>query len=444
MSMDRQKTVAATTLGCKVNFYETEAMLEQFARQGYAVVDFAEVADIYIINTCTVTNLGDKKSRQMIRRANKQNPDAIVIAAGCYAQVAPEEVARIEGVNLIVGTKDRMSVVTLAESFAAAQEAQEEQSAAQKTIVTDVMHEHVFEPLSVEGMQDRQRVYIKIQEGCDRFCAYCIIPYARGPVRSRPLADVVDEIQRLAANGYKEIVLSGIHVASYGKDLENMNLLRALAAAHEVAGVERIRMSSVEPTVVTEEFVRAVAEMPKMCDHFHLSLQSGCDRTLKRMNRRYTAAEYCRAAETLRKYMPNVALTTDVIAGFPGETEEDFAESYAFIEALGLTRLHVFPYSAKKGTPAAGFADQIPKAVKDARVKRLMALSERMHKEFLQSFVGREMPVLFEQVTQNGYCEGHTTNYIQVSAKADACAVNQIVTVRMETMDNEIMQGILC
>ena len=437
MAIINQRTVAATTLGCKVNFYETEAMLEQFERLGYRVVDFAEAADIYIINTCTVTNLGDKKSRQMIRRAKKQNPDALVVAAGCYAQVAPEEVSKIDGVSLIVGTKDRAGIVALVEKCMAAQTTQE-------TIVTDVMHERVFEPLSVEKLQDRQRAYIKIQDGCDRFCSYCIIPYARGPVRSRPLADVLDEVKRLAANGYKEIVLSGIHVASYGKDLDNVNLLRALACAHEVNGIERIRMSSVEPTVVTEEFARAVADMPKLCDHFHLSLQSGCDRTLKRMNRRYTAAEYRRAAEILRTHMPDVALTTDVIAGFPDETEADFESSYAFIEALQLTRLHVFPYSAKKGTAAAGFAAQVSKAEKDARVKKLMMLSEQMHGAFLQSFIGREMPVLFERVLPDGRCEGHTTNYIPVTAIADSSAVNQILPVQIQRVDGEMAHGALC
>jgi len=434
-----QKTVAGTTLGCKVNFYETEAMLSLFEQKGYRVVDFSEPADIYIVNTCTVTNLGDKKSRQTLRRARKQNPDALVIASGCYAQVAPEEVAQVEGVNLIVGTKDRAGVVTLAETCLADKAGQ----SAARNAVTDVQQEHLFEPLSVEKLQDRQRAYIKIQEGCDRYCTYCIIPYARGPVRSRPLADVVDEVKRLASNGYKEIVLSGIHVASYGKDLGNVHLLRALEAVHEVNGIERIRMSSVEPTIVNDDFAVAVASMPKLCDHFHLSLQSGCDRTLQRMNRRYTAKDYRRAAETLRDHMPDVALTTDVIAGFPGETEADFAESFSFIESLALTRLHVFPYSAKKGTPAAGYPDQIPKMIKDARAQKLSELSEKMHAAFIGEFVGREMPVLFEQMDANAFCEGHTANYIRVCVPADEAVLNTIRMVKITGVESEMACGFL-
>jgi len=430
------RTIAGTTLGCKVNFYETEAMLSLFAQKGYRVVDFEEPADIYIVNTCTVTNLGDKKSRQMLRRAKKLNPDALVIASGCYAQIAPEEVARVEGVNLIVGTKDRAKVVELAEAFFTSEETQQ-------NAVTDVRHERVFEPLSVEKLQDRHRAYIKIQEGCDRYCTYCIIPYARGPVRSRPLNDVLDEVKRLAANGYKEIVLSGIHVASYGKDLGNTNLLRALESVHEVDGIARIRMSSVEPTIVNDEFVIAVASLPKLCNHFHLSLQSGCDRTLSRMNRRYTADEYRRAVVTLRKHIPDVALTTDVIAGFPGETEEDFEESYAFIESLALTRLHVFPYSAKKGTPAAGYPEQIPKMIKEERARKLSALSERMHHAYVQGFVGTEMDVLFEQGAGNMLCEGYTTNYIRVLAEAEEDVFNTIHHVKIIAAEGETVRGFL-
>jgi len=434
MNTEKKRTVAAATLGCKVNFYETEAMLALFAEQGYVVADFAELADIYIINTCTVTNLGDKKSRQMIRRAYKQNPEALIIAAGCYAQVEPGAVADIEGVKLIVGTKDRSRIVALAEAYL-----QEETT--QQTVVTDIRHEHVFEPLSVSQLQDRQRAYIKIQDGCDRYCAYCIIPYARGPVRSRPLDEITAEIKRLAENGYKEIVLSGIHVASYGKDLGNMNLMRVLEAAHEVEGIARIRMSSVEPTIVNDEFASGVAALPKLCDHFHLSLQSGCDRTLQRMNRRYTAKEYARAAETLRDHLPDAALTTDVIAGFPDETEADFAESYAFIERLALTKLHVFPYSPKKGTPAAGFDGQIAKAVKDDRVKQLMALSGRLHDSFLNRFVGREVAVLFEQKRADGRIEGHTTNYLHVAAEAGDADINEIRQVRITHIEGETAFG---
>ena len=434
--MRKVKTVAGTTLGCKVNFYETEAMLALFAQKGYEIVDFNEPADIYIVNTCTVTNLGDKKSRQTLRRAKKQNPDALVIASGCYAQVAPEEVARVEGVNLIVGTKDRAQVVAVAESCL-------RDGAAQTNAVTDVRHERVFEPLSVDRLQERHRAFLKIQEGCDRYCAYCIIPYARGPVRSRPLTDVVEEVKRLAANGYKEVVLSGIHVASYGKDLDNMDLLRALEAVHEVDGIARIRMSSVEPTIVNDEFAVAAASMPKLCNHFHLSLQSGCDRTLQRMNRRYSAQDYRRAAETLREHIKGVALTTDVIAGFPGETDADFEESYTFIETLGLTRLHVFPYSAKKGTPAAVYSDQIPKTIKEERAKKLSDLSENLHRTFIQQYVGKNVEVLFEKTTDNVLFEGHTTNYIRVLAKGSEADLNTIRTVRITDVKDEAAHGFL-
>ena len=430
----RAKTVAGTTLGCKVNFYETEAMLSLFAAEGYTVVDFEDTADIYIVNTCTVTGLGDKKSRQMLRRAHTRNPEALVIASGCYAQVAPGEIAGIEGVDLIVGTSNRMRIVRLAEEQLSMREVQ-------RCVVSDIMQERSFEPLAVSGMQDRHRAYIKIQEGCDRYCAYCIIPYARGPVRSRLLPDVLDEVRRLAANGYKEIVLSGIHVASYGKDLGNVNLLRALEAVHNVEGIERIRMSSVEPTIVNDEFAVAAASLPKLCNHFHLSLQSGCDRTLQHMNRRYTTKDYGRAVDTLRDHLPDVSLTTDVIVGFPGETEADFEACYAYIEALGLTRLHVFPYSAKKGTPAAAFPDQIPKHIKDERARRLTGLSKALHEGFLNRFVGCEMDVLFEQSRADGFFEGHTTNYLRVLAPASPDVSNKILSVRIDKITDETAYG---
>jgi len=434
--MEMMKTIAATTLGCKVNFYETEAMLAQFVQCGYRVVDFTETADIYLINTCTVTNLGDKKSRQMIRRAHGQNPEALIVAAGCYAQVAPEELAKIEGVGLIIGTKDRRLVVEHVETRLAG-------LLTDVSLVSDVMRERVFEPLAVEKLQDRQRAYIKIQEGCDRFCAYCIIPYARGPVRSRPLDDTLEEIRRLAANGYKEIVLAGIHVASYGKDLGDVNLLKMLRAAHEIDGICRIRMSSVEPTIMTEEFVREASEMPKLCNHFHLSLQSGCDRTLTQMNRRYTAAQYRDAVMLLRKWLPDVAITTDVIAGFPGETEADFAESFAFIESVQLTRLHVFPYSPKRGTPAAKFSEQVTKSVKEERVKRLMDVSASLHNRFLQGFIGREVDVLFEQRTNDGLYEGHAMNYMHIVTPSEYDITNQICKVLITGISGESAFGTL-
>ena len=428
-----QKIVAAYTLGCKVNMYDTEAMLELFQDRGYAIGDFDHYADIYIINTCTVTNLGDKKSRQMIRRARKMNPDALVAAVGCYAQVAPDEVSAIEGVNLVLGTKDRKQIVELAEQWQARKSVQ--------THVFDIGRETEFEDLSVSHLGDRQRAFLKIQEGCDRYCAYCIITYARGRVRSRHPGAILEEVRRLAGNGYKEIVLAGIHVASYGKDLKTANLLDIIEAVHGVDGIERIRMSSIEPGFIDEDFIRRAAALPKLCDHFHLSLQSGCDRTLACMNRRYTVRQYREAVIRLREAFPRVALTTDVIVGFPGETDEDFDESCRFIEDIRLTQLHVFPYSPKKGTPAADFPDQIPADVKNRRCAHMLALGRRLNQSFLENFIGQDFQVLFEQKMGDNLYEGHSTNYIPIAVESPVDLVNQILPVRIEAIHADRAAG---
>lgn len=418
------KTVAATTLGCKVNFYDTEAMLELFAGQGYKIVDFSEAADIYIINTCTVTNLGDKKSRQMIRRAKKQNPTAVIAAVGCLSQVAPDEVAKIEGISLILGTKDRKEIVRLIESY--------KSENGVINAVSDVSHETCFEPLSVNTLADRCRAYLKIQEGCDRFCTYCIIPYARGPVRSRPEADVIAEVRKLAENGYKEIVFAGIHVASYGKDLKTTNLLQVLRLAHEIKGIKRIRLSSVEPLLITEEFVSAVKNMPKICRHFHLSLQSGCDKTLKAMNRKYDCGQFRQAAELLRRHLPGVSITTDIIVGFPGETDVDFLESYNFVKETELSRLHIFPYSRKIGTPAAEYENQVPSAIKTERAKRFSELDGQLRQNFVKSFVGKRLDVLYEKKIGEDLCEGLSDNYITVITKSEKNLIKEILSVKIE------------
>lgn len=427
------KRAASFALGCKVNQYESEAIAELFAEKGYDIVGIDEEADVYIINTCTVTNFGDKKSRQLIRKVKRQNENAVVAVVGCYAQTAPQELMQVEGVNLVIGTKDRAQIVEMVEQYDAAKGVENH--------VSDIMKERVFEPLSIQKLANRTRAYLKIQDGCSQYCSYCIIPYARGPIRSREPQDVIAEVKRLAENGFKEVVLTGIHVASYGKDRRDTSLLEILRQVHEVEGIERIRFSSIEPNVVTEEFAQAIAEMPKVCDHFHLSLQSGCDKTLKEMNRKYDTEKYRQAAATLRKYLPEVALTTDIIAGFPGETEEDFQASYAFAEEIGFAKIHAFPYSPKRGTPAAARKDQLLNAVKAERSHRLIELSDKMADAFIRNYVGREVEVLFERAVGEGVYEGHTTNYIKVRATAEGDLTNRICMTKITKAEKEELFG---
>ncbi len=427
--------IAFTTLGCKVNLYDSEAMAELFAEKGYEIVDFDDVADIYVINTCTVTNFGDKKSRQMIRRARRQNKNSIIVATGCYAQVAPQTVAEIEGINIVIGTKDRGKVVEIVENYRAEKGV--------LNAVTDIRGEKEFERLRVSNLKDRTRAYIKIQEGCNRYCTYCIIPYARGPVRSRKPEDVIDEVKTLAKNGFKEVVLTGIHVASYGLDLENINLADIIEQVHSVDGIERIRFSSMEPKACDDEFVARMAKLPKVCEHYHLSLQSGSDTTLKKMNRRYTAEEYAAACERLRKAFPDVAITTDIIVGFPTETDENFNESYEFAEKMRLSKIHVFPYSPKAGTPAAKIRPQIAPDVKNERSHKMLELSTRLNKEFISRYIGSTMEVLFERL-EGDYYEGHTRNYIKVLCKSDSDLTNKLVNVKLTGIaGEETMYGML-
>lgn len=427
------KKIAFITLGCKVNLYDTEAMAELFTEKGYEVVDFEEYADVYLINTCTVTNLGDKKSRQMIRRAKRINPNSVVVATGCYAQVASEEVAKIEGINIVIGTKNRSEIVETVENYVA------ENGVVNN--VSDIMGEKEFEPLQISRLTNRTRAYIKIQEGCNRYCTYCIIPYARGPIRSRKPEEVVEEVKKLAENGFKEVVLTGIHVASYGLDLGNITLADIIEKVHSVGGIERIRFSSMEPLAIDNEFVARMSKLPKVCDHYHLSLQSGCNRTLKRMNRKYNAEQYAEACERLRNAFPNVAITTDIIVGFPDETEEDFKESLAFAERMKLDKIHTFPYSPKKGTPAAKMKNQISGDVKSQRSKEMIALSDKMNIDFLNNNIGKTVPVLFEDM-ENGFWQGHTTNYIKVLAKSDENLNNKIVDVKLDKIHGvEIVEG---
>lgn len=428
--------IAFTTLGCKVNLYDSEAMAELFSEKGYEIVDFDEAADIYVINTCTVTNFGDKKSRQMIRRARRQNKNSIIVATGCYAQVKPETVAGIEGINIVIGTKDRSKVVEIVEAYKAENGV--------VNAVTDIKEEKEFERLKVSRLKDRTRAYIKIQEGCNRYCTYCIIPYARGPVRSRKPEDIIDEVKTLAKNGFKEIVLTGIHVASYGIDLGNITLADIIEKVHCIDGIERIRFSSMEPKAVDDEFVERMAKLEKVCEHYHLSLQSGSDTTLKKMNRRYNTEEYEAACKRLRNAFPDVAITTDIIVGFPTETDENFNESYDFAERVRLSKIHVFPYSPKTGTPAAKIRPQVSPEIKSERSHKMLELSNRLNREFMSCYINKPMEVLFERF-ENGYYEGHTRNYIKVLCKSEINITNELVTVKLtgiageETMYGELI-----
>lgn len=427
------KKAASFALGCKVNQYESEAIAELFAEKGYEIVGIDEEADVYVINTCTVTNFGDKKSRQLIRKVKRQNENAIVAVVGCYAQTAPKELMEIAGVNLVIGTKDRAQIVEMVEQY--------DRANGVENHVSDIMKERVFEPLSIQKLANRTRAYLKIQDGCSQYCSYCIIPYARGPIRSREPQEVVAEVKRLAENGFKEVVLTGIHVASYGKDRRDTSLPDILKQVHEVEGIERIRFSSIEPNVVTEEFAQTMAALPKVCDHFHLSLQSGCDKTLKEMNRKYDTEKYRQAAATLRKYLPKVALTTDIIVGFPGETEEDFRESYAFAEEIGFAKIHVFPYSPKRGTPAAARKDQLLNAVKAERSHTLIQLSDRMAADFLADAVGTDAEVLYERAVGDGIYEGHTTNYMKVHGRSEVDLTNRICKTHITRAEGEMLFG---
>lgn len=425
--------VASHALGCKVNQYESEAIAELFAKRGYEVVEIDEFADVYIINTCTVTNFGDKKSRQLIRKVKRQNPNAVVAAIGCYAQTQPEKIKEVEGVNLVIGTKGRKDIVDLVEKYTT--------DMGVVSTVGEILNEHSFEHLSIQKLAGRTRAYLKIQDGCSQFCSYCIIPYARGPVRSRDAQDIIDEVQTLAKNGFKEIILTGIHVASYGKDLNNTTLLDVIEKVHEVEGVERIRFSSIEPNIITQEFAFSLSKMDKVCDHFHLSLQSGCDKTLKRMNRKYDTDRYKESVELLRKYFPNVAITTDIIAGFPDENDRDFEESIAFAEKIGFAKIHAFPYSPKVGTPASKMKNQILNAVKSERTSRLIALSDKMADDFINGFLGKKMPVLYERQICDVIYEGYTTNYIRVHSKSNIDISNSIVDTKIISGKNEIAMG---
>ena len=434
------KKVAFYTLGCKVNQYETEAMLEMFKEDGYEQVDSEDYADVYVINTCTVTHMSDRKSRQYIRRMKKKNPNAIIAVVGCYSQVSPEEILEIEEVNLVMGTNERRTIVDEIKKLEVVE------GDKKASTVDDIMKVRAFEEIEISQSNGRTRAFMKIQDGCDRFCTYCIIPYARGgKVRSRDMESIVNEAKTLAENGYEEVVLTGIHVASYGKDLkeENTNLLDVIKRVNEIDGIKRIRTSSVEPILFTDEFVNEVSNMEKVMPHYHLSLQSGCDETLKRMNRRYTTEEYKTIVNKLREEIPNVAITTDVIVGFPGETEEEFEKTYNFLKDIELSQMHIFKYSPRKGTKAADMENQVSPQDKHERSEKLLKLNKENFEKMATRMVGKEFEVLFEQEVGENKYEGLTPNYLKtiVTSNEDICG--KIIKVKIIEVKDEYVEGIL-
>lgn len=405
-----EKTVAFYTLGCKVNQYETNAMEQQFIQNGYKIVENTEKADIYVINTCTVTNMADRKSRQMLRRVKEINQSAVIVVCGCYAQVAKKELEQIPEVDIILGINEKNKIVQIVEEYLANKDNIIE--------VADVSKQKEFLDFGDVTYTEKNRAVIKVQDGCNMFCSYCLIPYARGRIRSRKIENVVSEIEKIAKQGIKEVVITGIHVASYGKDFDNENirLINLLEEINKIEGIERIRLSSLEPTIVDEKFAQRLAKLEKICDHFHLSLQSGCDATLKRMNRKYTTARYKEATEILRKYYPNANFTTDVIVGFPGETNEEFNQTYKFLKEIGFYKMHIFKYSPRKGTVAEKLPNQVDGNIKEERSKKLIELSNNMQNEKNSQYIGKTVKVLFEEY-ENGYYKGHTTNYMVVKVK---------------------------
>ena len=425
------KKAALHNLGCKVNAYETEAMQQLLEQAGYEIVPFEEKADVYIVNTCTVTNIADRKSRQMLHRAKKQNPEALVVAAGCYVQAAEAELKEDSAVDLLIGNNRKKDLISILKAY---------ESGVQEDAVIDINHTKEYEALSVTQTAEHTRAYVKVQDGCNQFCSYCIIPYARGRVRSRPASEVCQEIASLARAGYQEVVLTGIHLSSYGLDLEGESLLSLIQAVHQIDGIRRIRLGSLEPRIVTEEFAAALAGMEKFCPHFHLSLQSGCDATLSRMNRRYTAEEYERTCELLRRTFDQPALTTDVIVGFPGETEEEFEETLAFLKRIRLFETHVFKYSRRRGTRAAVMENQIPEEVKTERSRIPMELDRENSEAYILEQRGRDVEILIEEkMVLNGteYQVGHTKEYIRAAVIAEQDLTNRIVSARIENMLEE-------
>lgn len=425
-----KKKVALHNLGCKVNAYEVEAMQQLLEKAGYEIVPFTEGADVYLINTCTVTNIADRKSRQMLHKAKKMNPDAIVVAAGCYAQADTEKLKEDNAVDLILGNNQKTQIVEVLEEY--------EKEHSKQVQVIEINHTKEYEELSIEQTAEHVRAYIKVQDGCNQFCTYCIIPFARGRVRSRKIADVLREVETLASKGYKEVVLTGIHLSSYGVDFpkeERESLLSLIQAVSKVAGIQRIRLGSLEPRIITEEFLEGIVATGKVCPHFHLSLQSGCNKTLKNMNRRYSAQEYAEKCELIRKYYPAPALTTDVIVGFPMETEEDFEESYEFVKNIHFYETHIFKYSRRHGTKAAAMDGQLTEAVKAQRSEKLLELHDIRAKEYEEAMIGKTIELLLEEeIEEDGkmWYVGHSREYVRaVIEKTEVHQINDLVEAKV-------------
>ena len=425
-----KKKVALHNLGCKVNAYEVEAMQQLLEKAGYEIVPFTEGADVYLINTCTVTNIADRKSRQMLHKAKKMNPDAIVVAAGCYAQADTEKLKEDNAVDLILGNNQKTQIVEVLEEY--------EKEHSKQVQVIEINHTKEYEELSIEQTAEHVRAYIKVQDGCNQFCTYCIIPFARGRVRSRKIADVLREVETLASKGYKEVVLTGIHLSSYGVDFskeERESLLSLIQAVSRVEGIQRIRLGSLEPRIITEEFLEGIVATGKVCPHFHLSLQSGCNKTLKNMNRRYSAQEYAEKCELIRKYYPAPALTTDVIVGFPMEAEEDFEESYEFVKNIHFYETHIFKYSRRHGTKAAAMDGQLTEAVKTQRSEKLLELHDIRAKEYEEAMIGKTIELLLEEeIEEDGkmWYVGHSREYVRaVIEKTEAHQVNDLVEAKV-------------
>lgn len=423
--------VAFYTLGCKVNQYETEAMKELFLKNGDTIVDFEDFANIYVINTCTVTNLAASKGRKMIRRAKRKNENSIVAVVGCYVQESSEEISKIEGVDILLGTDDRGLIIEMID----------EHLMTNKLIkkVKNLDEVREFEELKISNLKNMTRAYMKIQEGCNQFCSYCIIPYVRGRIRSRKLENIRKEAIRLSNNGFKEIVLTGIHVASYGKDLEgDISLIDALKILEKIEGIKRVRLSSVEPRIIDKEFIKEIKNFKKLCNHFHLSLQSGSEDVLKRMNRKYNKKEYKNAVELLRKNFKDVSITTDIIVGFPGETKKEFEETMDFINEIGFSKIHVFKYSKRKGTKAYEMKKQVNSKIKKKRSKKLRKLAQKLERKYLDSFISNNMKVLFEEY-EDGYNIGHTKNYLKVKYKNEKNFQNKVIDVKIVDRENDIL-----
>ena len=452
------------TLGCKTNTYESSAMGQSFTQKGYEITkDKEEKADIYIINTCSVTNIAERKSRQMMRQAKELNPEAIIVACGCYAQVAKDQIAQIDEVDLIIGSKEKNQIVDIIEEYLKNQN--------KEILISDIMNESEYQDFESTTMTELNRAVVKIQDGCDRFCSYCIIPYARGHIRSRNPKKIIEEIENIAKQGIKEVVLTGIHLASYGKDFTDetareyrkqynyneeykkytpnddlasggFRLIEILEQINKVKGIERIRLGSIEPKLITEEFVTRLSKLEKICHHFHLSLQSGCDETLKRMNRRYTTEDFRTICKILRSAYKDVIFTTDIIVGFPGETEEEFNQTYEFLKEIKMYKMHIFKYSPKRGTAATKFKNQIDSKIKDERSKILLELSDKNEIEYNETYINKTVTVLFEEA-EKGYFKGHTGNYLAVKVKTDKDLTDKLLKVKIEKPEKLELIGTL-